>query len=187
MKFVTPRLTVRPLTPADAPFIFELVNEPPWLAYIGNKGVLTLDDADAYIRKGPMRMYADRGFGLCVVERNDDGRSIGMCGLIKRDTLPDVDLGFAFLQRFWGAGYALEAAAATLAHARNALHLERVVAITTPDNRRSSQLLRKLGFAFEGIIRLDGDESDLELYACTLAGNRDAATAPAATVFGPGG
>src|SRR6478672_73310 len=131
MRLETDRLTIRPLTPGDARFIFELVNEPPWLAYIGNKGVLSLDDADAYIRKGPMRMYADLGFGLCLVERSDDRTPIGMCGLIKRDSLADVDLGFAFLQRFWGAGYALEAATATVAFARDTLHLRRIVAITT--------------------------------------------------------
>jgi RimJ/RimL family protein N-acetyltransferase len=171
MRLETDRLAIRPLTPGDAPFILELVNEPPWLAYIGNKGVLTVDDADAYIRKGPMRMHADRGFGLCLVERNDDGMPIGMCGLIKRDTLADVDLGFAFLQRFWGAGYALEAAAATVAFARDSLHLRRIVAITTQDNRRSSQLLRKLGFAFEDHIRPDADGAELELYALAMPAN----------------
>jgi RimJ/RimL family protein N-acetyltransferase len=116
-------------------------------------------------------MYADRGFGLCLVERNDDGTPMGMCGLIKRDTLPDVDLGFAFLQRFWGAGYALEAAAATVAFARDALRLRRIVAITTPDNRRSSQLLRKLGFGFEDRVKADADGVDLELYALTMPAN----------------
>jgi RimJ/RimL family protein N-acetyltransferase len=171
MRLETDRLAIRPLTPADAPFIFELVNEPPWLAYIGNKGVLTIDDAAAYIRKGPMRMHADRGFGLCLVERNDDGAPIGMCGLIKRDALADVDLGFAFLQRFWGAGYALEAAAATVAFARDSLRLRRIVAITTRDNRRSSQLLRKLGFAFEDHIRPDADGAELELYALAMPAN----------------
>jgi RimJ/RimL family protein N-acetyltransferase len=172
VKLQTERLTIRPLTPDDARFILELVNEPPWLAYIGNKGVLTLEDADAYIRKGPMRMYADRGFGLCIVERND-GTPIGMCGLIKRDTLADVDLGFALLQRFWGAGYALEAATATVAFARDALGLRRIVAITTRDNRRSSQLLRKLGFAFEDLVRPDADGDELELYALAMP-TRDA-------------
>ena len=173
MRLETERLTIRPLTPGDARFILELVNEPPWLAYIGNKGVLTIDDADAYIRKGPMRMYADRGFGLCLVERNDDGTPMGMCGLIKRDTLVDVDLGFAFLQRFWGAGFALEAAAATVGFARDTLRLERIVAITTRDNGRSSQLLRKLGFVFEHPIRPDADGDELELYALTIRAPRN--------------
>ena len=172
MRVRTGRLTIRPLTPDDARFIFELVNEPPWLAYIGNKGVLSIDDAAAYIRNGPMRMYAERGFGLCLVERNDDATPVGMCGLIKRDTLVDVDLGFAFLQRFWGAGYAREAAAATVAFARDTLRLARIVAITTRDNRRSSQLLRKLGFAFEHLVKTGADGDELELYALAVLAPR---------------
>jgi len=167
----TPRLTIRPLGVDDAPFILELVNEPAWLAHIGNKGIHSRDDAEGYIRNGPMRMYADRGFGLCLVERKGDGTPMGMCGLIKRDTLADVDLGFAFLQRFWGAGYAREAAAATVAFARDALRLPRIVAITTRDNRRSSQLLRKLGFAFEDHVKPEADGDELELYALTMPTN----------------
>jgi RimJ/RimL family protein N-acetyltransferase len=98
---------------------------------------------------------------------------MGMCGLIKRDTLVDVDLGFAFLQRFWGAGYAREAAVATVAFARETLGLGRIVAITTRDNRRSSGLLRKLGFAFEQPIKPDAEGDELELYALTLLTPRD--------------
>jgi RimJ/RimL family protein N-acetyltransferase len=167
----TQRLTIRPLDPSDAAFILELVNEPPWLAYIGNKGVLTMEDADGYIRKGPMRMYADRGFGLWMVERSESRSPVGICGLIKRESLADVDLGFAFLQRFWGNGYAFEAAAATLAYSRDVLRLPRIVAITTHDNRRSSQLLRKLGFRLEDHVRLDQDGDELELYAVTMPAN----------------
>jgi RimJ/RimL family protein N-acetyltransferase len=112
-----------------------------------------------------MRMYAERGFGLWAVERNESHEPIGICGLIKRDTLADIDIGFAFLQRVWGNGYALEAAAATLAHGTDVLHLERIVAVTTRANRRSSDLLRKLGFRFERNVRLDTDGDELELYA----------------------
>jgi len=161
----TPRLTVRPLELDDAEFILELVNEPAWIANIGNKGIRSTDDAAGYIRDGPMRMYAERGFGLWAVELNDSHEPIGICGLIKRDTLAYVDIGFAFLHRVWGNGYALEAAKATLAHGTDVLHLDRIVAITTRANRRSSELLRKLGFRFERDVRLDADGDELELYA----------------------
>ena len=161
----TPRLTIRPLGIDDAPFILELVNEPAWLAHIGNKGIHSRDDAEAYIRNGPMRMYADRGFGLWAVDRDADGAAIGICGLIKRDTLDDVDLGFAFLQRAWGNGYAQEAAVATVTYATDVLKLARIVAITTRANRRSSDLLRKLGFRFERDVQLDQNADELELYA----------------------
>ena len=161
----TPRLTIRPLGVDDAPFILELVNEPAWLAHIGNKGIHSRDDAEGYIRNGPMRMYADRGFGLWAVDRDADRETIGICGLIKRDTLDDVDLGFAFLQRVWGNGYAHEAAVATVAYGTDVLKLARIVAITTRANRRSSDLLRKLGFRFERDVRLEENGDELELYA----------------------
>ena len=161
----TPRLTIRPLDADDAPFILALVNEPAWLAHIGNKGIHAREDAEAYIRNGPMRMYADRGFGLWAVDRAADGETIGICGLIKRDTLDDVDIGFAFLQRVWGNGYAHEAAVATVAYGTDVLKLSRIVAITTRANRRSSDLLRKLGFRFERDIRLAENGDELELYA----------------------
>ncbi len=148
----TPRLTLRRLTLDDAPFILGLVNQPSWLRFIGDKNVRTLEDARGYLSKGPLEMYQRLGFGLLLVERTDDGAPIGICGLIKRDTLPDVDIGFAFLPEHWGAGYAAEAAAAVLSDGAASLGLTRVVAITSLDNQRSIQLLEKVGFRFDRLI-----------------------------------
>lgn len=145
----TDRLVLRRLTEADAPFILQLVNEPSWLQFIGDRGVRTLDDARTYIVNGPIAMYARVGFGLLLVELKTTGTPIGMCGLLKRDTLPDVDIGFAFIPAYWGQGYARESAAAVLAWGKTTLGLKRLVAIASPDNQRSIQLLEKLGFAFE--------------------------------------
>jgi len=152
----TERLILRHLHADDAPFILELLNDPAWLRYIGDKGVRTPDDARAYIRNGPADMYARFGFGLWRVERKDDGAPIGLCGLIKRDTLPDVDIGFAFLPAFRAQGYARESAAATLAHARDVLKLPRVVAIVSPGNDSSAALLEKVGLRFERTLQLSG-------------------------------
>jgi ribosomal-protein-alanine N-acetyltransferase len=149
----TARLTLRQLTPEDAPFILELVNEPSWLQFIGDKGVRTLDDARGYIQNGPMDMYARLGFGLYLVQRKD-GTPMGICGLIKRPTLEDVDIGFAFRPQFWGQGYARESAAAVLDQGRDAFKLKRVVAITSPGNVSSIRLLEKLGFKFERDLQL---------------------------------
>ena len=149
----TARLALRRLTPEDAPFILELVNEPSWLQFIGDKGVRTLDDARGYIQNGPMDMYARLGFGLYLVELKD-GTPIGMCGLIKRPALEDVDIGFAFRPQFWGQGYARESAAAVLDHGRDAFKLKRIVAITSPGNISSIRLLEKLGFEFEQELQL---------------------------------
>src|SRR5687767_5877330 len=148
----TERLVLRHFTLDDADFILELVNEPGWKKYIGDRGISTLDDARNYIDTVPLASYSKHGFGLWAMDLKHDGSLVGMCGLIKRDTLDDVDLGFALLARFEGRGYAREAAKATLTYARDQLGLRRVVAITTPDNERSGILLERAGMSYEGPV-----------------------------------
>ena len=161
----TERLTLRWLCADDAAFVLELLNEPSWLRFIGDKGVRTLQDARDYIEKGPVAMVSQHGFGLHLTELTDGKVPIGICGLIKRDSLPDVDLGFALLPAYWGRGYAHEAAQATLRWGIHERGLRRIVAITSPDNERSIKLLEKLGFVFEQTVRLtDQDESKLFAY-----------------------
>ena len=129
----TERLILRRLTTDDGEFILELVNEPAWLEFIGDKGVRNLEDARQYILNGPIEMYQRLGFGLYLVQLKD-GTSIGICGLIKRPTLEDVDIGFALLSRFSGKGYAYEAASAVMNYGREVLGMDRIVAITNPAN-----------------------------------------------------
>jgi len=161
----TERLLLRRLDARDSAFIFELVNEPSWLRYIGDKGVKTLQDAQRYLENGPIEMYQKLGFGLYAVELKENGAPIGICGLIKRDALVDVDLGFAFLPRFWTKGYALESASAVMSYGRSALGLSRIVAIVSQDNHRSARLLKKLGFRLESSVSLQPDGDELKLYA----------------------
>ena len=161
----TERLLLRWLDARDSAFIFELVNEPSWLRYIGDKGVKTLQDAQRYIEDGPIEMYQRLGFGLYAVELKEDGAPIGICGLIKRDALIDVDLGFAFLPRFWTKGYAMESASAVMSYGRSALGFSRIVAIVSQDNHRSARLLKKLGFRLESSVSLQPDGDELKLYA----------------------
>lgn len=165
----TQRLRVRWLNADDAAFILELVNEPSWIRYIGEKGVKTPQDARRYIEDGPVAMYKREGFGLYMVELKDSGDPIGICGLIKRETLKDVDIGFAFLPGFWRKGYALESAAAVMRYGSTTLGLRRIVAILSQDNVRSSNLLEKLGFHFEGTVKLRPDDEELKLYAVTTS------------------
>jgi len=160
----TERLILRWLQTSDAAFILELVNEPSWLKYIGDKGVKTLKDAESYIRKGPIEMYERLGFGLYLVEIKESSEPIGICGLIKREMLEDVDLGFAFLPKFWGKRYAFESASATMSYGKNALGLPRIAAITSQGNRPSEKLLEKLGFRFERNVRLSNSDDELKLY-----------------------
>lgn len=161
----TGRLALRRLTTEDAGFVLELLNDPAFLRYIGDKGVRTREDAAGYIRSGPMDSYARLGFGLLLVELKPGLRPIGLCGLLQRDWLADPDLGFAFLPGFRRHGYASEAAGAVLAWARQSLGARRVVAIATPDNAASIALLAKLGFRREGRVRPPGEAVDLELLA----------------------
>jgi [ribosomal protein S5]-alanine N-acetyltransferase len=164
----TPRLRLRwfePSLEADQRFVIELVNDPDWIANIGQRNVSTREQAEAYLREGPRGMCERLGFGLYLVERLEDGAPIGMCGLIKRDTLPDVDIGYAFLPPARGQGFAREAAHAVLTWAWQHWRLARVVAIVTPTNRPSIALLEQLGFADEGEVRLPPEEEPLRLLA----------------------
>ena len=161
----TERLTIRRLTEDDAPFILELLNDPSFLRNIGDRNVRTLDDARAYIRKGPLASYERHGFGLWLVELKGEGTPIGICGLLKRDVLDAPDIGFAYLPPFQAKGYGYEAARAVLDHARDTLRLPRVVAIVDADNEVSAGLLEKLGMRFERSVRLSDGEPQLRLYA----------------------
>lgn len=162
---VTARLALRRLSTDDAAFVLRLVNEPSWLQFIGDKHVHTLEDARQYLLKGPLAMYAQHGFGLYLVEIASSRIPIGMCGLIRRDALPDVDIGFAFLPEFWGQGYARESAVAVLDYARRTLGLPRVVAVTAIDNTRSIKLLESIGFQFAGMVRLSPGEPEIKLFS----------------------
>jgi ribosomal-protein-alanine N-acetyltransferase len=149
----------------DAEFIVELLNDASFLRFIGDKGVRTADDARRYILTGPMDSYERNGFGLWLVELKGTNTPVGMCGLLKRETLTDVDIGFAFLPRYRSHGYAFESAAAVMAYGRNVLGLRRVVAITNEDNAGSIRVLEKIGMRFDRMIRLSEDGPEIRLLA----------------------
>ena len=160
----TERLVLRRLNADDAEFIVKLLNQPSFLRFIGDKEVRNNVDAVRYIQTGPVASYERFGFGLYLVELRETKVPIGMCGLLKRDSLPDVDIGFAFLPDYWSQGYAFESAAAVLLYGRKMLGLERIVAITSLDNHASIGLLKKLGLTFERLIKLTPDDSEVRLF-----------------------
>jgi RimJ/RimL family protein N-acetyltransferase len=162
-------LTLRRLEIGDAEFIIGLLNDPSFLRFIGDKGVRTLDDAREYISNGPIASYERFGFGMYLTERKDDAVPIGICGLLKREALKDVDVGFAFLPQFWSKGYAFESASAVMAYGRNVLGLTRIVAITSPDNEASLRLLGKLGMKFESMVRLSAESPEIRLFASDVS------------------
>ncbi len=145
--------------------MFELVNDRSWIDNIGERNVRTLDDARRYIEDSALAMYERFGFGLYAVDVNETGEPAGICGLVKREGLDDVDLGFAFLPRFRGAGYALEASRAVLSHATETLKCRRVVAIVSRHNSPSIRLLGKLGFRFQRMVAPKPGGEPLELHA----------------------
>lgn len=168
-ELATPRLTLRRLRFDDAPFLVKLLNEPSFLQNIGDRGVRNVEDAHRYLREGPMVMYEKFGFGLWHAALNN-GVPVGMCGLLKRDILPDADVGYAFLPQFWGQGLAFEAAAATLRHGAEKFGLTRVVAVVSEGNAGSIRVLEKLGMSFERMFSMREDEPDVRLYGVNLSG-----------------
>lgn len=161
----TERLELRHLTLDDAGFIVELLNDPSFVRYIGDRGVRSLDDGRAYIEKGPLTSYQRFGFGLWLVQSKTSGEALGLCGLVNRDTLPDIDIGYAFLACFRGQGYAIEAALAVRDYAFSTVKLKRLVAIVDPANPRSIRVLEKAGLKYERMIKLMDDGIDLMLFA----------------------
>lgn len=144
----TVRLKLREFVPNDAAFVVRLLNEPSFIEFIGDRGVRTLRDAERYLREGPISSYRRFGHGLLRVSLKDGDIPIGMCGLVKRDTLPHPDIGFALLPAFWGQGFVTEAARAAMKHGREVLGIQVVLGITTPSNVRSIAVLEKLGLSF---------------------------------------
>lgn len=159
----TPRLQLRQFSLDDWRFIIHLLNSEGWLKYIGDRNVITKEQAHHYLKKGPLKSYKQNGFGLCMVETKD-GVPIGMCGIIKRDYLEHPDIGFAFLPEYCSMGYAQEIASATLVHARNDLKIQNISAITLPNNVKSIRLLEKIGLRFIKSFRTDPEAEELLLY-----------------------
>lgn len=164
----TERLRLRKISEDDAEFILRLLNEPSFIENIGDRQVRSLEDARRYIRDGPVASYEKFGFGLWMVVLKESGVSLGMCGLLKRDSLEDIDLGYAFLPEYWSQGFASEAARATLDYASHKLAAKRVLAITNPDNQGSIRVLEKLGFRSQGLIKFGDEDRDTALFAVTL-------------------
>ncbi len=159
----TERLTLRHVNLNDAEFMLQLLNEPSFIQNIGDKSVRTLEEARAYIQSGPMASYEKFGFGLLIVEVA--GTPAGICGLLKRDTLEDVDIGYAFLPEFWSKGYAVESAAGVISYAFESLSLSRILAITNPDNHASIRVLEKLGFEYQRTIQMGQDGKETKVFA----------------------
>ncbi len=164
----TPRLLLRTAQLGDASLYLALMNDPDFIAYVGDRGIRTLRAAREALREGPVRMQAERGHSIYVVVRRADRVALGMSGLIRRDGLDGVDIGYAFLPAYRGQGYALEAALALVNYAKDGLGLPRLLAIVDPKNHSSVSLLQKIGLQFDKIMRLTPHDTDVHLYAISF-------------------
>ena len=160
----TERLLLSRLSYADCDFIVELLNEPAFQRYIGDKEVRSRADAREYLRKGPIGSYERHGYGMFLVRSRSDNAPMGMCGLVKRKEFDAPDVGFAFLRRFWASGYAAESATAVLEYGKNVLSLPRIIAMVDPNNGASVRLVAKLGMTFETMVRMPEESQDINMY-----------------------
>jgi [ribosomal protein S5]-alanine N-acetyltransferase len=167
----TERLLLREFTLADAPYMLRQLNEPSFIENIADRGVRTLQQAEAYLQNGAMTSYQRNGYGFWAVIEKSSRQIIGMCGLVKRDNLPHPDLGYAFLPEYFGHGLAFEATRACITAARQDFGIQRLLAIVNPGNHPSRRLLDKLGFAFNGMHAIYAGEPDLCLYGLDLEEN----------------
>ncbi|EMD1174439.1 GNAT family N-acetyltransferase [Vibrio harveyi] len=164
----TKRLTLRLVSVEDAPFILELYNQQDFYRFVGDKQIRTLEEAKRYIQDNMLRMQELKGVSLLVVETNHDKQPVGICGLVKRDTLTAFDIGYGYLPSAYGKGYAKEAASVVVDFAREEMNIENLVAITNNDNIRSISLLEKLGFQFERVEQTYDNGRTLQLYTKEL-------------------
>lgn len=161
----TERLTLRELTTDDAEFLLQLLNEPSFIENIGDRYVRNVEDACRYALDGPIASYKRHGFGLYLVELKESREAIGICGLVKRESLPDADVGFAFLPAFWRQGYAVESALAVKHYGFNMLRLKRILAIVNPENAGSIKVLEKIGLSYDRLVRMTEDGPEICLFS----------------------
>lgn len=168
MHLETERLVLSEFTKSDAAFFYELANDPSWLQFIGDRKVYTIEDAATYLAQKIIPSYQKNGFGFYIVRSKVDMNPIGLSGLIDRDGLEHIDVGYAFLPAYRGKGYAFEATEKILDHAKNSLKIDPIIAITHNDNTKSIQLLERLGMRFDQMIQLSDQGEKCKLFTTKL-------------------
>lgn len=154
----TKRLIIREIIGSDAEFILDLLNQPSFIKYIGDRNVRTVEEAKDFLETRYRKSYEDNGYGLYLVELKENNMPLGICGFVKRDNFQYADIGFAFLPQFEKKGYAVESASAMMKYGEEVLGFKEVLAITTQDNESSGRLLEKIGFKFDELIEMPNNE-----------------------------
>lgn len=163
-EFQTERLIIRPTNKSDATFIYELLNTPKWIKYIGDRNIKSIKDAEQYITVKMLPQLEKLGYSNNTVIRKIDQIKIGTCGLYNREGVEGVDIGFAFLPQYENKGYAYESTSNLITFAQNEFNIQKISAITLPENKSSQKLLRKLGLKFIEMIKIPNDDADLCLF-----------------------
>ena len=161
----TERLLIDEAIIQDAPFIYELLNSPTWIEFIGDRGITNIKNAERYIKTSLIDNYKKNGYGLFKVVLKSTHAPIGLCGFLKRDYLDNIDIGYALLPEFEGKGYAYEAAKHLLANARASRKDQKILAITSQENKRSQRLLDRLGMYKEGLVSMGDSNKEVLLYS----------------------
>ncbi|PZD79246.1 GNAT family N-acetyltransferase [Mesonia sp. K7] len=162
--FETERLFLRPTSIEDSQFIFDLLNSPKWIKYIGQRNINSPKEAENYIKVKMIPQLEKMGFSNYTVIRKEDQQKMGTCGLYNRKGIDGVDIGFAFLPDYEKKVYAYEAAFQIKQAAFEDFGLKKLNAITIKENLSSRKLIEKLGLTFVQNIRIPGDEEELMLY-----------------------
>lgn len=160
----TSRLELREICEDDAPFILELLNTPSWLKFIGDRNLHSIEDAKKYIINRLIPSYRIFGFGFYLTKLTENNTSIGICGIVKRDFLEHIDIGFAFLPQYEGKGYGYESASAVMEYAQKTLEITTIAGITNSNNKSSIALLEKLGLKFQKMILLPNETEEIMLF-----------------------
>ncbi len=160
----TARLRLRWFGQGDAAFVRGLLNEPAWIEHIYDAEVRTEEQAAAWIRERLETRYWLLGFGFWAVERLEDGEVVGLAGVIQREGLSHPDIGYGFPARFWGHGYAREAASGTFDYCRQVLGMRHLMGTTAPENHPSGRVLLAIGMTDEGERQTEAHEGLSRVY-----------------------
>ena len=165
----TNRLIISKISIDDASFLLELMNTPGWLKYNGDRNVKTLEQAKSHVKNNQLKCYETFGFGYYKLQLKDENlKTIGTSGLLKRDNLEHTDIGFSLLPEYHRKGYGFEAASEIMKLAKNTFNIKTLCAITLPINQPSINLLEKLGLSYQKTIKPFEDDKELLLFAKNL-------------------
>ncbi|WP_096189620.1 GNAT family N-acetyltransferase [Evansella halocellulosilytica] len=144
----TERLTLRKMTLGDEEHLMEIFSDPVAMQYY--RSTKTNDEARKWIHWN-LDNYEKSGVGLWICELKDDGTFVGQCGIVPQtvDGQNEMEIGYLFARKYWGKGYATEAANASKEYGQNELNQSRLISMIYIENKPSIRVAKRIGMAFE--------------------------------------